>query len=226
MPKLGMEPKRRADVINATLTCISRFGIDGFSLDKVAEYAGCSKGVVTYYYKSKDDLIIEACKAFMAYFGLKIESELRMDMAAADMLGVVLKYILPMDTGVEHEQEHEQEQEQEINVSRLEGVSGMHIPYRDLSKLFLQFFSKAGSDVRFQEVISESYTADMGGIARIFAYGNKTGEMKVDDPSNAAYGFFAMVVGLSFFRVARVLPANGEDNQFVCQDYVKHLSVR
>ncbi|MGO4273214.1 TetR/AcrR family transcriptional regulator, partial [Paenibacillus sp. TAF58] len=42
MPKVGMEPKRRADVINATLICISRHGIDGMTLDKVAEYAGCS----------------------------------------------------------------------------------------------------------------------------------------------------------------------------------------
>ncbi|GBK65817.1 hypothetical protein PbDSM24746_58210 [Paenibacillus macerans] len=43
MPKLGMEPKRRADVINATLTRISKHGMDGLTLDKVAEYANCSK---------------------------------------------------------------------------------------------------------------------------------------------------------------------------------------
>lgn len=38
MPKVGMEPKRRAEVINATLTCISKHGIDGMTLEKVAEY--------------------------------------------------------------------------------------------------------------------------------------------------------------------------------------------
>ena len=48
MPKVGMEPMRRAELINATLTCISMYGMDGMTLDKVADYAGCSKGVVVY----------------------------------------------------------------------------------------------------------------------------------------------------------------------------------
>lgn len=59
MPKLGIEPKRRADVINATITCI------------------------------------EAFKAFMTYYGLKIESEIAQTMTPGEMIDVTLKYILP-----------------------------------------------------------------------------------------------------------------------------------
>jgi AcrR family transcriptional regulator len=92
MPKLGMEPQRRADVINATLTCISIHGIDGMTLDKVAKYADCSKGVVTYYYKNKDNLTIEAFKSFLAYYGLKIESEIENTMTAGEMIDITLKY--------------------------------------------------------------------------------------------------------------------------------------
>ncbi len=143
MPKLGMEPKRRADVINATLTCISLHGMDGMTLDKVAEYAGCSKGVVAYYYKNKDHLTIEAFKSFLAYYSLKIESEIENTMTASEMIDVTLKHILPP---------YGEDAEKKINVSQLDGIEKMFIPYEDQARLFLQFFSKAVLDRNLQEV--------------------------------------------------------------------------
>jgi AcrR family transcriptional regulator len=212
MPKLGMEPRRRADVINATLTCISHHGIDGMTLDKVAEYADCSKGVVTYYYKNKDNLTIEAFKSFLAYYGLKIESEIENTMTAGEMIDVTLKHILPP---------YRDDTIKRINVSQLDGIEKMFIPHGDQARLFLQFFSKAVLDRNLQEVVSKSYMTDLHGIAKIFDYGNRTGHMSVEDSQSAAYGLLAMVVGLSFFRVANIPPINGEDNRTICEDYVR-----
>ncbi|MCY9664603.1 TetR family transcriptional regulator [Paenibacillus alginolyticus] len=214
MPKVGMEPKRRADVINATLICISRHGIDGMTLDKVAEYADCSKGVVTYYFKNKDNLIVEAFKSFLAYYGLKIQSEIQKTMAAKEMIDVTLKHILPP---------YSDDGQKTLNVSELDGIEKMFIPHEDQAKLFLQFFSKAVLDSNLQDVVSKSYMGDLHGIARIFDYGNMSGQMKVDDPKSAAYGLLAMVVGLSFFRVANISPLNNEDNRYICEDYVRRL---
>ncbi|AEI39877.1 TetR/AcrR family transcriptional regulator [Paenibacillus mucilaginosus] len=215
MPKVGMEPKRRAEVINATLTCISLHGIDGMTLDKVAEYADCSKGVVTYYYKNKDHLTIEAFKAFMAYYGLKIESELRSTMTAGEMIGVTMDHILPP---------YREDADRQINVSQLDGMENMYIPFEDQARLFVQFFSKAALDPKLQEVVSERYQADLKGIARIMDYGRMTGHMAVEDSQSAAYGLLAMVVGLSFFRVAKIPPVHGEDNRYIGEDYVRRLT--
>ncbi|MED4753535.1 TetR/AcrR family transcriptional regulator [Brevibacillus choshinensis] len=215
MPKVGMEPKRRADVINATLACISIHGIDGMTLDKVAEYADCSKGVVTYYFKNKDNLTIEAFKSFMAYYGLKIESEIDPTMKAREMIDVTLKHILPR---------YRDDTEQRINVSLLDGIEKMVIPLEDQARLFLQFFSKAVMDPNLQEVVSKSYLADLEGIVKIFDYGNRTGQMSVEDSQSAAYGLLAMVVGLSFFRVANIPPRNGDDNRYICEDYVSRFT--
>jgi len=215
MPKVGMEPKRRAEVINATLTCISNHGIDGMTLDKVAEYAGCSKGVVIYYFKNKDQLTVEAFKSFMAYYGLKIESEIRKSMTAGEMIDVTLHHILPPfrdDSG------------KKINVSQLDGIETMFIPFEDQAKLFVQFFSKAALDRKLQEVVSNSYTADLQGIAKIFNYGNATGQMSVDDSFSAAYGLMALVVGLSFFRVTNIPLADEADNRSICEDYVRKFT--
>lgn len=214
MPKVGVEPQRRADVINATLMCISRHGIDGMTLDKVAEYAKCSKGVISYYFKNKDNLTIEAFKAFLAYYGVKINSEFQKQMTPEEMIEVTLRYILPPDSD---------EKQGAINVSDLEGIERMVIPHEDQAKLFLHFFSRAVLDHKLQEVVSTSYKNDIQGIAKIFDYGNMLGHMKVEDSKSAAYGLMAMVVGLSFFRVANIEPTNREDNRYICEDYASRL---
>ncbi|MGO4275994.1 TetR family transcriptional regulator C-terminal domain-containing protein, partial [Paenibacillus sp. TAF58] len=103
-------------------------------------------------------------------------------------------------------------------------IERMFIPHEDQAKLFLQFFSKAVLDRNLQEVVSKSYMEDLHGIARIFDYGNISGQMKVDDSKSAAYGLLAMVVGLSFFRVANIPPLNNEDNRYICEDYVRRLT--
>lgn len=215
MPKLGMGPKRRAEVVNATLTCISMYGIDGMTLDKVADHANCSKGVVTYYFKNKDHLTIEAFKSFLAYYGLKIESGIEHTMKPGEMMDLALKFMLPPLSD---------DADRMINVSQLEGVDKMYIPYADQAKLFVQFFSKAMLDRNLQEVVSKSYEADLQGIAKIMEYGNRTGQMSVEDSRDAAYGLMAMVIGLSFFRVANVPPVKDEDNRYICEDYVRRLT--
>ncbi|WP_339219108.1 TetR family transcriptional regulator [Paenibacillus sp. FSL W7-1332] len=215
MPKLGMGPKRRAEVINATLTCISMYGIDGMTLDKVADHANCSKGVVTYYFKNKDHLTIEAFKSFLAYYGLKIESGIEQTMTPGEMMDLTLKFILPPLSD---------DADRTINVSQLDGVDKMYIPLADQAKLFVQFYSKAMLDRNLQEVVSKSYETDLHGIAKIMDYGNRAGQMSVEDPHSAAYGVLAMAIGLSFFRVANVPPANGDDNRYICEDYVRRLT--
>ncbi|GIP38179.1 hypothetical protein J31TS4_14590 [Paenibacillus sp. J31TS4] len=211
MPKLGMEPTRRAAIINAALTCINLYGMDGTTLDKVAESAGCSKGVVAYYFKNKDNLIVEAFRSFLAYFGQKIEAELEPGITAEAMLDVVLHHILPP---------YQEDAEADINVSPLDGAEKMAIPYVAMGRLFVQFFSRAVLDSRLQEVAAQSYREDQKGIAKIFEYGSRTGHFAVQEPANAAYGLLAMAVGLSFFRVSGVEPPGGGDNRSIFEEYV------
>jgi TetR/AcrR family transcriptional repressor of bet genes len=191
------------------------YGIDGMTLDKVADRANCSKGVVTYYFKNKDHLTIEAFKSFLAYYGLKIESGIEHTMTSREMMDLTLKFMLPPFS---------EDTDRMINVSQLDGVDKMYIPYADQAKLFVQFFSKAMLDRNLQEVVSKSYEADLQGIAKIMEYGNRTGQMSVEDSRDAAYGLMAMVIGLSFFRVANVPPVKDEDNQYICEDYVRRLT--
>ena len=53
MPKVGMEPIRRAQIIGAVIETVAEQGLEALTMDAVARTAGVSKGVVNYYFVTK-----------------------------------------------------------------------------------------------------------------------------------------------------------------------------
>lgn len=49
----------RTKIIEAARTVVSRMGVDGTTLQMVADAAGISKGALYYYYKTKDDILYD-----------------------------------------------------------------------------------------------------------------------------------------------------------------------
>jgi AcrR family transcriptional regulator len=54
---------RRRQLIDATITCISRLGITGTTLTAVTKEAGLSLGIVNFHFKNKDTLLAETLKS-------------------------------------------------------------------------------------------------------------------------------------------------------------------
>jgi TetR/AcrR family transcriptional regulator, fatty acid metabolism regulator protein len=48
---------RKGKIVKATAECISQYGYSDFSLQKVADKAGVTKGIIHYYYLNKNDLM-------------------------------------------------------------------------------------------------------------------------------------------------------------------------
>jgi TetR/AcrR family transcriptional regulator, transcriptional repressor of bet genes len=57
MPKVGMEPIRRQQLIEATIASISRYGFADATISRISKEAGVSTGIVHHYFGSKDDLL-------------------------------------------------------------------------------------------------------------------------------------------------------------------------
>ena len=55
MPKLGMEPIRRAAVIRAAQECLAEYGYESTTMQAIAQRANCSTGTVNHYFKNKED---------------------------------------------------------------------------------------------------------------------------------------------------------------------------
>lgn len=206
MPKLGMEPVRRAQIINAALECICSEGIEKMSLDMVAGQAQCSKGIISYYFKNKDNLILEAFRAFLKYYKTKIDSEAAVDMKPVDIIEVIQKNALPQYYNIDTEPESE------INVSELEGVELMNIPPDKKAKLFINFFSRAMLDNDLQKVLQDVYKGDYEGISKIIYYGEKIGDFKQTDINKSAYAIMALYLGISVLRVVGFKPQQLDDD--------------
>ena len=56
MPKVGMQPIRRQQLIEATLTAIDRVGMGDASIALIARLAGVSNGIISHYFQDKNGL--------------------------------------------------------------------------------------------------------------------------------------------------------------------------
>lgn len=219
MPKVGVEPFRRAAVVNAALACICEKGTERITLDMVAEKAGCSKGVVSYYFKSKKGLVLECLKAFFLYYGTKIGHDISPGMKPAEMLRIIVDHSLPA-LGVA------EEQHRPLNVSDLEGAERMAMSAEEKARLFIQFFGLAMTDQDARDAIRDIYGKDIEGISQLLLYAKRGGEPDVDSlekSQESAYGLLALLVGLSVMRVTDVMPRGAADNRAIALTYIEEL---
>ncbi|QOY37290.1 TetR/AcrR family transcriptional regulator [Anaerobacillus isosaccharinicus] len=61
-PKIGMEPIRRQQIIEAAKHCIVTKGLPHFSIKDIAKAANLSTGVIYHYFENKDDLLVDVLK--------------------------------------------------------------------------------------------------------------------------------------------------------------------
>ena len=74
MPKLGMAPIRRRQLVEAAIAVIHEVGFAKATVVRIARRAGVSSGIVHHYFASKDDLLFETMRKLLA--------DLRADTAA------------------------------------------------------------------------------------------------------------------------------------------------
>lgn len=57
MPKLGMQPVRRSQLIHATLEAVDQVGMGEASIALIARLAGVSNGIISHYFQDKNGLL-------------------------------------------------------------------------------------------------------------------------------------------------------------------------
>ena len=79
MPKLGMAPIRRKQLVEAAIAAIHAHGFANATVARIAAQAGISAGMVHHYFKDKDELLFATMRHLLA--------ELRAD-AVARLAGI------------------------------------------------------------------------------------------------------------------------------------------
>ena len=66
MPKVGMQPIRRSQLIAATLEAVDRVGLADASIAYIARQAGVSNGIISHYFQDKNGLLEATMRHLMA----------------------------------------------------------------------------------------------------------------------------------------------------------------
>lgn len=76
MPKLGMEPIRKAALVKATIVEIGRAGSLDVTVSQIAKRAGMSSALAHHYFGSKEDMFLAAMRHILSLYGAEVRGAL------------------------------------------------------------------------------------------------------------------------------------------------------
>jgi TetR/AcrR family transcriptional regulator, transcriptional repressor of bet genes len=93
MPKVGIEPVRKQQLIDATLRSIENNGLQGTTIMTISRLAGMSSGIISHYFGGKQGLIEAAVRHLMDQLkqGLLIRLQAETNVSAEDRLMMIVE---------------------------------------------------------------------------------------------------------------------------------------
>lgn len=76
MPKIGMEPLRRAALVDATIDCIGRAGSLDVTVGQIAKAAGMSSALAHHYFGAKDQIFLAAMRHILTLYSGAVRTAL------------------------------------------------------------------------------------------------------------------------------------------------------
>nr|WP_298249681.1 transcriptional regulator BetI [uncultured Halomonas sp.] len=92
MPKVGMEPIRRQQLIKATMAAIDEVGLADVTVARIARHAGVSAGIISHYFGGKDGLLEATMRQILTDLGDAVAAnrqELRHDTPRARLEAII-----------------------------------------------------------------------------------------------------------------------------------------
>lgn len=200
MPKKDVAERRRAEIVGAVLGCVAAGGLESLTIEQVARRAGCSKGIVLYYFASKKQLLLEAFRAFLEYYDYQSRPR-PVPASAVAVLDDLLVEALPLPGDADQPP----------------------LPPEDKARLFVHFFSRAIVDADFAAVVRRVYHAQWQGLSRLFEWGGGRREFRPGVAGAAAFGFLALMVGASVLRVVDFAPVGIGTDRDICREMLGRM---
>lgn len=91
MPKLGMEPIRRASLIKATIAEIGATGSLEVTVSRIARRAGMSAALAHHYFGSKEAIFLAAMRHILTLYGAEVRGALAVARTPEDRARAVIR---------------------------------------------------------------------------------------------------------------------------------------
>jgi len=93
VPKVGMEPIRRQQLINATMNAIDEVGLADATIVRIARHAGVSAGIISHYFGGKEGLLEATMRQILTDLGNAVGSRRRTldDDSPRALIGAVIE---------------------------------------------------------------------------------------------------------------------------------------
>ncbi|MEO0435046.1 MAG: TetR/AcrR family transcriptional regulator [Cyanobacteria bacterium J06656_5] len=188
---------RRLEVSEAAWQVIVREGLDRTSMRAIAQEMSCTTGVVTHYFRNKQELILFALHQVAARLQVLMERAVT-DLSGCDRLVAMLSSFLPID----------QERQEILRV--WVAFLGYAVGRADL----MADHQQSAGELR-QMIIQELVTLQ------------RQGDIRSDvDPEQEANVLLALVNGVSLDTLIQATSLSQQQQTLVLQRYVDGLSAR
>ncbi|SFC57985.1 transcriptional regulator BetI [Pseudoalteromonas denitrificans] len=92
MPKVGMKPLRKQQLINATLESVAQYGLQKTTIITISKIAGLSSGIISHYFGGKQGLIEATVQYLLDQLKLALlERVTQYPLTASDRLKMVIE---------------------------------------------------------------------------------------------------------------------------------------
>lgn len=168
MTKTDLALERKAQIIKATIECISRYGYNNFSMQDVARVADVSKGIIHYYFLNKEDLMMAVLDRVAGDIESMLASVSEKTANPIDALRMLVRICF----GVVKEK-------------------------REYYCINMDFWTQINQKEKVRQAIAQHYHTFRVAAAALIQEGIDSGTFKVENAANAASIIIAMVDGLS-----------------------------
>lgn len=91
MPKLGMEPIRKAALVKATIVEIGRAGSLDVTVSQIAKRAGMSSALAHHYFGSKEEMFLAAMRHIMTIYGAEVRGAIAAARGPEERLKAIIR---------------------------------------------------------------------------------------------------------------------------------------
>ncbi len=151
-----IEQARRAQIVEAASEAVAEFGYARTSLARIAEQADISKGVITYHFSGKDEILREVVTRFFEQGWEYMEPRIRAERTATGQVRAWVR-------------------------SELEFFGGRRTDFLAMSDIVSNHRGEDGS-----HAFTGEFTEEIEGLAELLARGQDDGELRAFDTRSVA----------------------------------------